>query len=133
MLSLEHLLAEVSLLRQEVASLRSVRPAGKSPCQGVTGKGTPCRNGALPETCYCRMHSREPKVRKEVRPRIVKVPKIIPSHDHPIGDFSDTCALCHSHGDCIDASLPDHEFEGSDDLTDRLRHILSEYEVNDDT
>ncbi|MBP04668.1 MAG: hypothetical protein CMA72_07800 [Euryarchaeota archaeon] len=106
------LLAEVASLREEVARLR--RGPRKQPCQGVTGKGTPCRNGALPGTTHCRMHSREPKapkcpkVRKEPKPK-----KIIPEHTHPIGFTDPTCALCQTHGDCIDPTLPFHLFEGN--------------------
>ena len=131
MLSLEHLLAEVTQLRQEVASLRSVRPAGKSPCQGLTGKGTPCRNGALPGTCHCRMHSREPKEAKAPRrpKKDPKPKKIVPEHTHAIGEVCPSCPLCQTHGDCMDPTLPDHEFEGPDDITERLRELLSREEV----
>jgi hypothetical protein len=120
---MESLLAEVALLRQEVASLRSSK---KQPCQGVTGKGTPCRNGSLPGSIYCRMHSREPKAPKA--PRVKKDPKpkkIVPEHSHSIGEIDPMCILCRTHGDCMDASLPDHDFDG---IT-QLREILSHYEV----
>ena len=127
MTTLEQLVAEVSQLRQEVSLLRSQK---KQPCQGVTGKGTPCRNGALPGTCHCRMHSREPKevkvarVRKEPKPK-----KIVPEHTHAIGEVCPTCPSCNTHGDCMDPTLPDHEFEGPDDITERLRELLSREDV----
>ena len=128
---MDSLLAEVALLRQEVAALRQTR---KSPCQGVTGKGTPCRNGALPGTSHCRMHSREPKVAKEVRVRKDPKPKkIVPEHTHPIGEFCGTCPLCDTHGDCMDETLPEHQFEGPPDLSERLRKLLSEEEVCGET
>ena len=126
-MDLQALLAEVAQLRQEVAALKQSR---KSPCQGVTGKGTPCRNGALPGCSHCRMHSREPKAPKE--PRAKKEPKpkkTIPEHNHPIDQSDPTCTLCNTHGDCMDSTLPDHEFEGPDDITERLRELLSREQV----
>ena len=60
---MEELREELNKLREEVAELRLLHAAKptrvqkKDTCQGVTGKGTPCRNGALPGTCYRRMHS----------------------------------------------------------------------------
>ena len=131
MTSFDQLLAEVALLRQEVADLRqSQTSTKKQPCQGVTGKGTPCRNGALPGTSHCRMHSREPKPSKEPKPRKDPKPKkIVPEHTHPIGEVDPSCPLCNSHGDCMDPSLPDHDFECSDDITERLRELLSREEV----
>ena len=60
---MEKLREELNELREEVAELRLLHAAKptrvqkKDPCQGLTGKGTPCRNGALPGTCYRRVHS----------------------------------------------------------------------------
>jgi len=131
MISLEELAAEVADLRLQLQQLKQTK---KQPCQGVTGKGTPCRNGALPGTPHCRMHDvnrpsrssveKPPKVRREPKPK-----KIIPEHSHPIGEFDPSCALCDSHGDCMDPSLPDHNFECDRDITDRLRELLSHEEV----
>jgi len=121
---MDALLAEVTQLRQEVAQLRSSHR--KDPCQGVTGKGTPCRNGALPGAPYCRMHSREPKVPKPTRVRKEPKPKkTIPEHTHAIGSIDPMCPLCQTHGDCMDPTLPDHSFEGAP----QLREILCHYEV----
>ena len=126
---MDEILQELRALRQEVEALKQVKVSKtrKDPCQGVTGKGTPCRNGALVGTCHCRMHSREPKeappqkVKKEPKPK-----KTIPEHSHPIGeDPIGPCALCETHGDCTDPSLPDADFEGAGDLTERLRELLS--------
>ena len=113
---MEELREELNKLREEVAELRGRVPVptkrGKEPCQGVTGKGTPCRNGALPGCAHCRMHSREPKppkvarVRKEPKPK-----KTIPEHTHPVDTSDPLCALCQTHGDCMDPTLPDHHFE----------------------
>ena len=123
---MDEILSELRALRQELRALKATPKTLKEPCNGVTGKGTPCRNGALPGTPHCRMHSREPK---EVRPpRQKKEPKqkkTIPEHTHDIGeDPTDPCPLCDTHGDCMDPTLPDASFEGGDDLTERLRALL---------
>ena len=98
---MEELREELNKLREEVAELRLLHAAKptqkkKDPCQGVTGKGTPCRNGALPGTCYCRMHSREPKEAKAPRQKKEPKPKKIqPEHTHPIGEEpTQPCPLC---------------------------------------
>jgi hypothetical protein len=127
---MEELREELNKLREEVAELRLLHKPPtkhrKEPCQGVTGKGTPCRNGALPGMTCCRMHSREPKPAKE--PKVKKEPKpkkIQPEHTHGIGEESiEPCPLCETHGDVIDPGLPDSGFEGADDLTERLRLLL---------
>ena len=125
--TLEQLCAEVADLRLQLQQLKQTK---KQPCQGVTGKGTPCRNGALPGCSHCRMHSREPKAAKEPRPKKEPKPKkTIPEHSHPIDSPDPTCTLCQTHGDCMDPTLPDHEFEGPDDITERLRELLSKEEV----
>ena len=104
--SLSEVLLQLEELRKEVAALKQTK---KQPCQGVTGKGTPCRNGALPGTSHCRMHSREPKEPKAPKPKKDPKPKkTIPEHNHPIDSPDPTCALCNTHGDCMDPSLPDH-------------------------
>jgi hypothetical protein len=131
MTTLEQLAAEVADLRLQLQELKqSQTSAKKQPCQGVTGKGTPCRNGALPGTSHCRMHSREPKEAKAPRPKKEpKAKKIQPEHTHAIDTPDPSCPLCNTHGDCMDPTLPDHDFEGCDDLTSRLREILSSEEV----
>ena len=132
-LSMDALIAEVAELRLQLQQLQS-QTGKKSPCQGVTGKGTPCRNGALPGTHHCRMHSREPKESKP--PRVRKEPKpkkIVPEHTHPIGESHPHCPLCQTHGDCMDPTLPEHDFEGSDDITERLRELLSRERVCGET
>jgi hypothetical protein len=107
---MDALVAEVASLRAQLQQLQTTR---KQPCQGVTGKGTPCRNGALVGTPYCRMHSREPKAPKAPRTRKEPKPKkIVPEHSHPIGETDPMCPLCQTHGDCMDPTLPDHTFEG---------------------
>ena len=127
---MEELREELNKLREEVAELRLLHKPPtkhrKEPCQGVTGKGTPCRNGALPGMTCCRMHSREPKPAKEPKKKKEPKPKKIqPEHTHGIGEEPSTpCPLCETHGDVMDPGLPDSGFEGHDDLTERLRHLL---------
>ena len=126
---MDALIAEVAELRLQLQQLQT-QTGRKSPCQGVTGKGTPCRNGALLGTPYCRMHSREPKAPKPPRTRKEPKPKKIqPEHTHALDASDPQCPLCQTHGDCLDPTLPDHEFEGPDDLTARLRELLSRDEV----
>ena len=126
-LVMDEIFQELRALRQEIEALKVGPKTRKSPCQGVTGKGTPCRNGALPGGCHCRMHSREPKEVKA--PRVKKEPKpkkTIPEHTHAVGeDPTEPCALCETHGDCMDPTLPDAGFEVADDITERLRELLS--------
>jgi hypothetical protein len=72
------------------------------------------------------MHSREPKEAKP--PRTKKEPKpkkIVPEHTHPIDVHDPHCPLCDTHGDCMDPTLPEHDFEGPNDITERLRELLS--------
>jgi len=40
-----------------------------------------------------------------------------------------SCPLCNTHGDVMDPSLPDHVFEGPDDITERLRELLSKEQL----
>ena len=43
------LVQEVRSLRDEIASMKNIQPVmEKKMCKGVTGKGTVCRNGAVP-------------------------------------------------------------------------------------
>jgi len=129
---MDQLIAEVAELRLQLQQLQS--QTRKCPCEGVTGKGTPCRNGAMPGMSYCRMHSREPKVAKAPRPKKDPKPKkMIPEHTHPIGRDDPECPLCNTHGDCMDPTLPGHDFEGDLDLSERLRELLSREDVCGET
>ena len=131
---MEELREELNKLREEVAELRGRVPVptkrGKEPCQGVTGKGTPCRNGALPGMTCCRMHSREPKppkvpkVKKEPKPK-----KIQPEHTHELGETCPTCPLCDTHGDVMDPTLPESQFESDENIEERLRMLLETEEL----
>lgn len=110
---MEEILEEIRALREIVQSLQP-RPPVTELCEGVTGKGTQCRNRASPGSCYCRMHTGERKggggprrgPKKETKK---KVKKVQPEHTH---DGEGVCMLCETHGDVWDATLVDAEFEG---------------------
>ena len=106
---MDEILEEIRSLRQIIKSLCPEPP--ESPCQGVTGKGTQCRNRASPDSCYCRMHlgrriervvkvSRGPKKVKKVQP------------EHTCGEVGVVCMLCETHGDVWDPELVGVGFEG---------------------
>ena len=109
-IKMEEILAELRELREIVQSLQPTPPL-QVICEGVTGKGTQCRNRASPDSCYCRMHSGErrgvPKVEKPKR--VMKPKKVQPEHRHIGGEV---CMLCETHGDVLDPGLPDVGFEG---------------------
>ena len=104
----------------------------RTPCIGVTGKGTACRNSAQPGHEYCRMHGERPvrpekpkKVKKEPKPK-----KIQPEHTHELGETCQgTCPLCDTHGDVMDPTLPESQFESDENIEDRLRKLLETEEL----
>jgi len=108
---MEAILLEIRELRQIVQSLCPTPPL-QVLCEGVTGKGTQCRNRASPDSCYCRMHSgvtrRAPKAQK-VAKVAKKLKKVQPEHTCEGGGM---CMLCETHGDVWDPELVDAEFEG---------------------
>ena len=110
MTDLTQILAELRELREIVQSLRP-DPQTTTKCEGVTGKGTQCRNRAAPGGTYCRMHGeREPRPVKEPKPKkLAKPKKVQPEHRHGPGEV---CMLCETHGDVLDPGLPEAMFEG---------------------
>ena len=109
---MEEILEEIRSLREIIQSLQPSQPT-ETLCEGVTGKGTQCRNRASPDSCYCRMHSGE---RRRVAPKVQKVPKVAkklkkvqPEHTCEGGGM---CMLCETHGNVWDPELVDAEFEG---------------------
>ena len=135
---MDEILQELRALREEVMDLRGqIQGPGRSgvprapkpprtPCIGVTGKGTACRNSAQPGHEYCRMHGDRPvrpekpkKVKKEPKPK-----KIQPEHTHELGEICPTCPLCDTHGDVMDPTLPESQFESDENIEDRLRKLL---------
>jgi hypothetical protein len=107
---MDEILAELRELREIIKSLQPAPPS-QTICEGVTGKGTQCRNRASPDSCYCRMHGeRDPKPPRVEKPkRVMKPKKVQPEHNHCGGGM---CMLCDTHGDVLDPGLPDVEFEG---------------------
>jgi hypothetical protein len=119
----------IELLRGLRADVDALKRGEKVVCSGVTGKGTPCRNGVVAGGgTFCRMHGREsapPKERRVRVPKQAKPKKIQPEHTHALGETPESpCPLCDTHGDVMDPDLPGASFEG-DDLTERLRALLS--------
>jgi len=128
--TLTEILSTLQSLRKEIAYLKG-EDKTKVICEGVTGKGIPCRNKACPGTKFCKMHAegkqttekkeKKKRVKKEAKPK-----KIQPEHNHVIGEIpTEPCPLCLTHGDVLDPDLTNNEFEG-EDITERLRAILAE-------
>ena len=110
---MDEILEEIRSLREIIQSLQPSQPPD-SLCEGVTGKGTQCRNRASPDSCYCRMHmgvtKREPRVQK-VTKTTKKVKKVQPEHTCGEGGGG-VCMLCETHGDVWDPELVGVGFEG---------------------
>jgi hypothetical protein len=100
------LLERIAVLEQENEQLK--RANGIVKCKGITGKGTPCRNKAIPNEEYCRLHHGRPtrqekRVPKERVNKSKKKTRIQPEHNHRIGETPHTlCPLCATHGDVLD-------------------------------
>ena len=130
------IIEELRALRMEVVALQGQgsrsKAAQKTRCQGTTGKGTPCCNGAVLGTDFCKMHTgmveKPPKAIKV--PKTPKAKKIQPEHTHGIGEEVGDCELCQMHGDVVDPELPNLEFEG--DLGDFEKFLVDEAEPNEE-
>ena len=112
---MDAILAELRALREIVQSLQPSE-VPLAICEGVTGKGTQCRNRASPDSCYCRMHGERPPRPGKV-PRVKKVPKpkkVQPEHIHGIDEIGVNCPLCETHGNVWDPRLTDCCFEGDE-------------------
>jgi hypothetical protein len=107
---MDEILTELKALRGVIAGLLTTTPDAK--CQGVTGKGTPCKNRAVGDSGYCRMHGERPeRAPKPVRARAPPKPKKVqPEHTHGIGESAEGCRLCATHGDVWNPTLPDDLF-----------------------
>tara|TARA_B110000503_G_scaffold88780_1_gene134583 strand:+ start:3295 stop:3711 length:417 start_codon:yes stop_codon:yes gene_type:complete len=126
--TLTEILNILQSLREEIASLKGGEKT-RVICEGVTGKGIACRNRACPESKFCKMHAEtkqhpEKKEKKKREKKEVKPKKIQPEHTHGIGEVpSEPCPLCMTHGDVLNANLPNATFD-SDDITERLRKLI---------
>jgi hypothetical protein len=102
-------------------------------CSGLTAKGEQCKHKAFDESGLCRIHqkkangpesqatpSKEPK-KKEPKKKKGKEPA--PVHTHEVGESSELCGLCESHGNPMNPELPSATFE-SDGLADRLKALI---------
>ncbi len=102
-------------------------------CSGLTAKGGQCQHKAFDESGLCRIHqkkadgsnskavtTKEPKAKKEPK-KAKKGPA--PEHTHEVGESSEQCGLCESHGNPMNPELPSTTF-GSDDLADRLKALI---------
>ena len=99
-------------------------------CSGLTAKGGQCTHKAFDESGLCRIHQKkasgkatvtnEPKEKKK-EPKKKKGPA--PEHTHEVGESSDQCGLCESHGNPMNPELPSTTFE-SDDLAERLKALI---------
>ena len=103
-------------------------------CSGLTAKGGQCTHKAFDESGLCRIHqkkadptsgkatvTKEPKEKKKKEPKKKKGPP--PEHTHEVGESSDQCGLCESHGNPMNPELPSSDFE-SDGLADRLKALI---------
>jgi len=115
--TMEQILEELRSLREIIKALHPASPPSTTKCEGVTGKGTQCRNRASPDSCYCRMHGeRPPKPPRVVKAKkVVKPKKIQPEHNHSVGEESiEPCPLCATHGDVWDPNLTECRFIGQE-------------------
>ena len=113
-------------------------------CSGLTAKGGQCTHKAFDESGLCRIHQKkanptsgkatvtnEPKEKKKKEPKKVKKGPA-PEHTHEVGESSDQCGLCESHGNPMNPELPSTTFE-SDGLAERLKAlIMAEGEPEDE-
>jgi|TARA_B100001094_G_C18195528_1_gene810512 hypothetical protein len=107
MSTVEELREIIKNLEEEITRLKAASTI-TSQCEGVTGKGTPCRNRALPGFIHCRLHKdKPPKVKKTgVKEKVKKVAKVHPEHTHKIGEVpTQPCPLCETHGDVFDPNV----------------------------
>ena len=115
-MKMEQILEELRELRQIIATLQPTPTPETRVCEGVTGKGTQCKNRASPDSCYCRMHgersARPPKVVKAKK--VTKPKKVQPEHTHGVGEIDVNCALCATHGDVWNPGLTACRFIGQE-------------------
>jgi regulator of replication initiation timing len=118
--------------------IKSKDPIEKCSCKTI--KGTPCKNSRLEGKAVCAKHEKqmethapgkEPLVSKKPRVKKPIVKKVVPMHNHPIGESPRDgliCELCETHGDILDPDMPDAEFEvvpvNGQSLEERLRIML---------
>lgn len=100
-------------------------------CSGLTAKGGQCQHRAFDGSGLCRIHQKKakgpglnpkkPKPKPDVSKKKAKEPA--PVHTHEVGESSNQCGLCESHGNPMNPELPSATFE-SDGLADRLKALI---------
>ena len=101
-------------------------------CSGLTAKGGQCQHKAFDESGLCRIHQKKAngpntegvapsKAKKTKEPKKKGLPA--PVHTHEVGESSNQCGLCESHGNPMNPELPSTTFE-SDGLADRLKALI---------
>jgi hypothetical protein len=128
------------------APRRKKSPAGAAAaapvmCEGLTAKGTACKNKAKPDECLCHIHLKKKAKDESGEPPAARKPKkakkVEPVHTHLVGEEPESetpCAVCESHGDVAVAEDDEAAFEVDDDIKSRLAAILAgvEDESEDD-
>jgi hypothetical protein len=115
MTDLTQILDELRELREIISTLQPPVPPLRGKCEGLTGKGTQCRNRASPDSCYCRMHGERPPRPPKPERAPPKPKKVQPEHNHGIGEEPiEPCPLCATHGDVWDPGLTECRFIGQE-------------------
>ena len=92
-------------------------------CEGITAKGKACSRNACEGSTFCKIHSKEKAPKKEKKaPKKKEAKKEPPTHNHEIGETSESCDMCDLHGDIATAEVNEVVFEPTED---RLNDILS--------
>ena len=118
---------------------KSVEKVDKAMCEGLTAKGTPCKNKAKGDQCLCHIHLRkkekdesgEPAAPKKSR----KAKKVDPVHTHLIQEEPEAeegCAVCDAHGDVGVEECDEPEFDVDQDIQTRLAAILAGEESDEE-
>ena len=75
----------------------------KQKCTGLNMRGNPCKRKCVSGETYCERH--DPSLPPKVLTKKGKGKKVVPEHDHGVGEESQTCQLCETHGDIFDEGV----------------------------
>ena len=92
----------------------------KQHCTGLNMRGNPCKGKVVPGCTWCERH--DPALPPKVLTKKVKK-KVVPEHNHGIGEVSLTCGLCETHGDIFDEGVT--EVKWVDEGTFHSRTIVA--------
>lgn len=135
---------EVKCIREEMKTKKRSTPKPttkpKVQCSATAAtSGNRCKRCALDGKDVCAMHDRptssntvrEPKPNRKPKVKKVKQKKLVPEHNHPIGESpieGVVCELCENHGDIFDPDTADADFEVCEEngqsIEERLRIML---------